>query len=413
MPGSLTADELYLVHLMSCALRGVQAVPLPEGASWEGVYHLALANSVTTTYALAVSQACGADEAQRKRWRDEVYKNGMRLALFADERQAIFAQMDKAGLAHLPVKGVVTSSLYPRPEMRWMCDNDFLFGRDLGAAAVRVADDEDAWALRRIMEARGYEVEEFGHSNHDAYEKLPFFNFEPHRLLADKDNKWRGYYADPWARARRSEGTQGLAYEFSREDHYVFHIAHMFKHFGRGGHGVRGIADEWALLQAWGASMDRGYIDAELGKLGMLEFEQGIREVCAAVIDGDACGVALRGNPDALAAQDAEVLTYMLESGTYGQREKALKRQIRVNTAEQGAVRARLGYVLRRLFPPLSALKPYYPVLQRAPWLLPLVHLYRFTVRPIMHRKQIGTELSALTAKDDDRDQIPIIEKKR
>ena len=32
----LSADALYVTHLLSCALTGAAPLPLPEGASWEG-----------------------------------------------------------------------------------------------------------------------------------------------------------------------------------------------------------------------------------------------------------------------------------------------------------------------------------------------------------------------------------------
>ena len=399
MADSLAVEELYLLHLMSCALRGTQPVPIPQGVTWDTVYGLALSNSVTTTCAMAVCQGAGADAAERKRWRDEVYKNGMRLAFFEEERQAIFAQMDEVGLAHLTMKGTVMSGVYPRPEMRWMCDNDFLFGRDLGGGKVRVADDEDGWAMRHIMEGRGYRVEEFAQSSHDAYEKPPIFNFEPHRLPVGRDNKWLSYYADPWAKTRRSEGQPGLAYELSHEDVYIFHVAHMYKHFTRRGHGVRGIADEWALLQAWGSEMNREYLDTELGKLGMLDFDKRIRRISTAVVDKDACGQVLLGQADALAARDIETLEYMLESGTYGRPTNRTQNKIHDNEAEMGPALARLRYMWDRLFPPFYRLKWNYPILERAPWLLPFVHIYRFTVQLFKERGKVRTEFSAMAGK--------------
>ena len=402
MAEQLSADALYLMHLVSCALRDAAPQALPAGATWDGVYLLALNNSVATTCAFAVTKAPGIEPAEGKRWRDEVYKNAVRHAVFADEREAIFAAMDEAGLAHLSLKGVVTAAAYPHPEMRWMCDNDFLFGRDQGDGDVRPADDADSRALRRIMETRGYEVEEFERSNHDAYQKPPFLNFEPHRALADDTLSWRGYFDKAWLRAHRAQDAAGLAYEFSREDAYIFHLAHLSKHYSGRGSGVRGIADQWALQQAWGGDMDRAYLDAELAKLadlGLVDVEPEIRRLAAAVIDRDACGQVLAGNTDALASEDAAILAYMLGSGTYGTFENYTRNRVRVDAAREGLVGARVHYLLRRLFPPTKTLADYYPVLKRAPWLRPAVDLYRFTVRPFQKRKRVGAELAAVMGK--------------
>lgn len=293
MTSALDNQSLYLLHLLSCALRGEVPAPLPTGVTWDGLFALARWSSVTTTCAFAVASSPEADSTERTRWQTEADQNLMRHAVFDMEREAVFAAMDEAGLAYLPLKGVVTSRAYPRPEMRWMCDNDFLFGHIREDGSVAAATEADARELRRIMEGQGFTTAHFGMGNHDSYEKAPFLNFEPHRVLANPEVAWWKYYADPWAKARRVEGASGLAYEFAREDAYLFHIAHMFKHFSASGHGVRGLADEWALERAWGGSMDRSYLDAELQKLGMADFEADLRRVAQAVVERMPAGVRL------------------------------------------------------------------------------------------------------------------------
>jgi hypothetical protein len=399
MAAQLNADSLYLMHLMSCALRGEAPQALPADATWDAVYNLALSNSVTTTCAFAAAKAPGIDAAEAKRWRDEVYKNAVRFAVFADEREAIFAQMDAAGLAHMPVKGVVTAEVYPRPEMRWMCDNDFLFGHDLGNGRTRVADHDDSLAMRRIMEARGYDVEEFEESNADAYHKEPILNFEPHRLLAVHETEWWSYYDDQWPRHHHVEGAAGNAYEMAKEDSYLYHIAHMSKHFTHAGHGVRGLADEWAFLNSGTEPMDRAYLQAELAKLNMADFEASLQRVAESAISDDACGRALSGDADALALEVADMLAYMLGSGTYGNSENFALHAVQADMAEHGRVGGRIRYFARRLFPPTDTLKHTYPILQRAPWLRPAVDLYRFTIRPFQQRAKLRTELSAVMGK--------------
>lgn len=145
----LTDDETYVTHLLSCALTGVAPLPLPGGASWEGAFRLAAANSVTSTCAFAVSRVPGVTPGEVSRWKAQVDANLMRLALFDVEREAIFQKMDEAALARLPLKGLVTCRAYPRPEMRWMCDNDILCGRVLGGNASGMSGE--LWQMLAYM----------------------------------------------------------------------------------------------------------------------------------------------------------------------------------------------------------------------------------------------------------------------
>ncbi len=398
---ALNPSALYLMHLASCALSGKKPAGLPAGASWDAVFNLASHNSVATTCAFAVAQAPGASDAERARWQGEVDRNLMRHVVFGMEREAVFSAMDKAGLAHLPLKGVVTSALYPRPEMRWFCDNDILFGRAAqdgsGSGSVATATNADARELRSIFEAAGFKTAHFGSGNHDSYEKAPFLNFEMHRGLANPEVSWWEYYQNPWLRARRDASEPGLSYSFSREDAYLFHIAHMFKHFSVSGHGVRGLADEWVLMQAWGTAMDRAYLDAELAKLGMLEFEADVRRTAAAVVGADACGRVLAGEASALLPEDAAMVAYMLGSGTYGTISNHVNNELAREAEERGREGMRARYLLSRAFPPLRKLQQGYPVLKKAPWLLPGVYVYRLVVKPFTRTSRLRAELSAVS----------------
>lgn len=394
MDSKLTTDSLYLLHLISCALRDTTPSDLPQDASWDVVFQLAERNSVTTTCAFAVAKAPGATDKERSRWQSKVDSNLMRHAIFDMEREQIYKEMDAAGLAHASLKGILTSRAYPRPEMRWMCDNDFLFGKPQPNGTVKAATDEDARELRRIMEHLGYKTEAFGTGNHDSYQKPPFLNFEPHRRLANPEVDWWQYYANPWVHTRKTP-PNGLETqrELPLEDAYLFHIAHMFKHYSSSGHGVRGLADEWVLMNAWGPKMDRDYLNTELDKLGMRDFECALRRVSESIIGSDACGQALAGKAAAITQQDEQMLAYMLGSGTYGTLRNNVNNKLAKEAAENGQKGSRARYLLHRAFPPLSHLAQGYPVLKRAPWLLPGVYVYRLVVKPFTRFSRLRTEL--------------------
>lgn len=396
----LNTNALYLLHLISCALRDTTPSALPQDASWDVVFQLAERNSVTTTCAFAVTKVPGTTEEERSRWQSKVDSNLMRHAIFDMERERIYEEMDAAGLAHASLKGILTSQAYPRPEMRWMCDNDFLFGKPQPNGTVEAATEENARELRRIMEHLGYKTEAFGTGNHDSYQKPPFLNIEPHRRLANPEVDWWQYYDNPWAHTRKTPNGTETQRELPLEDAYLFHIAHMFKHYSSSGHGVRGLADEWVLINEWGPKMDRGYLDNELVKLGMRDFERSLRRVSESIIGSDACGKVLAGSTAAITHQDGQILAYMLGSGTYGTISNNVNNKIAKEAAENGRKGSRARYLLHRAFPPLSHLAQGYPVLKRAPWLLPGVYVYRLIVKPFTRFSRLRTELVTVAKSD-------------
>lgn len=404
----LGVNSRYLLHLMSCALRGAQVVPLPEGASWDAVFSLAKANSVAATCAFSATGAAS-DAAVAAKWRAEADQNLFRIANFEIQRDEILEDMHKVGLSWVLLKGQVVGPLYPHAEMRWMCDNDILYGfvHPNGKGGFEACDIEDAaLEMRCIMEQHGFETTHFGLGCHDMYQKLPFFNFEMHHGLASTSLSWWRYYEHPWSRARQTQ--QPSAFEFLHEDVYVFHIAHMFKHFDASGSGVRGIADEWVLLDAWGKTLNWEYIEQQLQQLGMVAFEADLRRVAIHVIGEDVCGQTLRASAanksgmsaqqsSALTPEDAAMVAYMLGSGTYGNVRNRVENGIRKNkNAGKSSKFARMGYLLQRVFPPRESLQQGYAVLQKHPWALPAVYAYRLVVKPFTRTKYIAAEVRAI-----------------
>ena len=403
MPATISKHNLYLVHLIACALHGRVPQPLPENTSWEDIFASAKRNAVATTCAFAVAKAPTANTAERKRWQTEVDQNLLRHVTFDMEREAIYSAMDNANLSYLPLKGIVISREYPRPEMRWMCDNDILFGALNASGVPTYATPADACKLQEIMHSLGYTTAHFGAGNHDSYKKAPILNMEMHHDLISRSVAFCSYYENPWQRARKNQRAGTGAYVFSHEDTYLFHIAHMYKHFSSAGCGVRGLADEWVLMHTWGATMNRAYLDAELEKLGLVDFEHKLWHLANACIENDACGRMLANEKDTIDPECVDMLAYLLGSGTYGTFTNRVKNQLAKEASTHGEKGLRTRYLLKRAFPSPRQLKECYPVLARAPWAIPGAYVFRLVTKPFMRRKQLATELSIVKRKGNNK----------
>ena len=72
---------------------------------------------------------------------------------------------------------------------------------------------------------------------------------------------------------RSEDGTAAGTYHFTPEDFYVYLVAHEYKHYVRGGTGLRSLLDVYVFLRRMGDSLDRDYIRRETDKLNITEFE--------------------------------------------------------------------------------------------------------------------------------------------
>lgn len=299
---------------------------------------------------------------------------------------------------------------YPRPEMRSMADNDILYGYVEGAEGegqgfrIRGADEMERQAtvarathdMTALMEARGYCAKSVGIGNHDTYLKEPIFNFEMHRVLFQPRLPGSERFGDPWAIAVPVEGCPE-EFRFSDEDEYLYHIAHAYKHFDGAGCGVRCIADERVMLDAFEASLDWDYVGRWLEAMGMVKFEADLRALAEGIVC-DAALAGLDGLTEALPRELREACLYMLGCGTYGRVDIRVDRKMEKLQREGGGGIgvARLRYVLLRLFPDRETLREGNPFFARHPALIPFAPVYRLARAVVSRRAALRAELSAL-----------------
>lgn len=371
----------YLAHLIDCGLHDAPAQPLPAGVTWQQVHALAVYNSVEGMAWFGAKTCEDVPSDLRQQWENEAQMTLFRRVRFDAEREQVFAALAQAGLSYLPMKGALLANYYPRPEMRSMADNDFLYGFVEPAAegGFRVAGETDAQrdasvergvrTIERVMRELGYTAKSLRAGNHESFEKQPIFNFEPHRRLMSPSSPLAAYYENPWSRAIQDESDPYL-FRFSDEDEYVYVMAHAFKHFDAAGCGIRFVVDTRVFLDTKGMGMNWDYTFAELQRAGLFEFEAKVRALADAAFGG-AC--ALQPLPDA----EADLLRYLLGSGTYGNSARMVKNRLDKQKAqhEGNLAAAKRGYLRERLtntesigylFPHASKIAPLRPALQLA-----------------------------------------------
>ncbi|MBQ6611715.1 MAG: nucleotidyltransferase family protein [Oscillospiraceae bacterium] len=337
-----------LIYLVSCAVNGVK--PDPErvaGMDLDAIYKLASRHMLAATVAPALKAAGVQDE----RFAKALEHSALKSSTMDMEMDAVFTELDAAGIWYMPLKGTVLQHLYPVYGMRQMSDHDILFD------AAR-ADD-----VRRIMEGLGFCTEHFGTSHHDVYHKEPVCNFEMHRMLfgPSHEEKLYEYYRDV---EKRLLG-DGYEKHLSPEDFYLHVIAHDYKHYSWGGTGLRPLLDTYVCLK--NESLDMAYVTKEAEKLGMAEFEAANRSLALHVFSGAE-----------LTEAERERMDHILSSGVYGSTIHHVENMM----TKRGY--GKLGYALDRFAVPVSrenreyaAFAAQYPFFYQHKVLLPFLPFYR------------------------------------
>lgn len=365
----MTVTQQGVITLLRSAI-AEKSLPLPAEFDLEGALETVQSHHM---HALVYDGAvrCGVDKncpVMKKLLR------GYLMALLKSEKQVqavteLFRIFEENGIDYMPLKGSKMKFLYPKPELRMMGDADIL---------IRTEQYEQ---IEPLLPALGY------HPKHESDHELVWLSdslyLELHkRLIPSYNEDFYDYYGSGWQLAHPETGHR---YTMSAEDEWIFLFTHFSKHFRDGGIGCRHVVDLW-VYRNHHPQMDEAYIRAELEKLQLLEFYENI------------CALLAVWFEDAAADSKADVITdYIFASGSWGE---ALSRTVSIAVRDsRRSQRAREGkwqYALRIMFPDVNTLRGKYTVLQKRPWLLPLVWVvrpfYKLFCEPqslLRHRKHL------------------------
>lgn len=262
----------------------------------------------------------------------------------------IFAAFDKNAIDYMPLKGCKMKALYPKPELRMMGDADIL---------IRM---EQYDRIEPIVKTLGFEYG--GVSNHEIIWKNSALFVELHKRVIPSYNKdFYAYFGEGWQLATQKEGTR---YGMLPEDEMVYLFTHFAKHYRDGGIGCRYVVDLWVFLRA-NPGLDEEKVKAELDKLQLREFYENIRRLIAVWFE------------NAPSDEKMDFITdFIFASGSWGQMDnRIVSVGVRDLSHKKGSFRAKFQYFWRTAFPGVETLRDKYTILQKAPWMLPLVWLYR------------------------------------
>ena len=261
-----------------------------------------------------------------------------------NELRQINRVLEQAGITFVPLKGAVIRNLYPEPWMRTSGDIDIL---------VREADLDAA--RDSLVQKLAYTTDGQRHY-HDIWLVAPSgFRVELHFSIQENMPSIDAALCRVW---EHTTGTAGCRCTLTNE-FLAFHvIAHMSYHFAWGGCGIRPFLDTFLLVRQ--GDLDEAVLRGYLSQCGIETFYD---HVLALI------GVWFRGEePTPTIASMAE---FVLNGGTYGSKQQRL-------VVAQEREGGKLRYLLGRVFLPYDRMKLKYPVLQRRPILLPLLHVRRW-----------------------------------
>ena len=280
------------------------------------------------------------------------------------ELSAVTKTLEGAQIPFMPLKGSVLRKYYPKPWLRTSCDVDVLVREEDLDRAVRVLVN----SLKYRSEGKGsHDISLFSQSG--MHIELHYKLVEDG--LADSITKLLSL---AWDMAVLKEGSS-YHYEMPDGMFYFYHVAHMSKHFENGGCGIRPFIDLWILDNIDCADNEKREELLRCG--GLLQFAEVSRKLSRVWLDGE--------EYDSLTEK---MQSYILFGGVYGNAEN----RIVVQQQKKGG---KIKYALSKIFIPLETIKLQYPILEKHPYLMPIMQVRRwFKLIFCGHAKRSIRELS-------------------
>ncbi len=343
-----------MLYLAACGIHGI--TPDTEkfnSTDMEKLLKVCKFHSLSALVCYALESA-GINDPSFQKEKNLAIRN---IVLLDVERKNLCEFFKKNEIWYMPLKGIYLKNYYPKIGMRQMCDNDIL---------VDLSKMND---IDKFMTQRGYTMHSSKVANDYGYLKLPCYNFEMHRSLFgvyDGDTFYN-YYTNIKEKLIPSK-SESYEYNFTPEDFYIFMTAHEYKHFSKGGTGLRSLVDVYIYVRKFSDTLNWDYIRQECKKLEIAEFEEKSRKLSLRIFSS--------AELPELTEDEQKMLEYYLSSGTYGTNSnKALNTMEKIKS--QSGSSSKLGFIFHRIFPPLEHYKYWFPFFYKHKILLPIGWAYR------------------------------------
>ena len=298
-----------------------------------------------------------------------------------DQNQLYFlkkieSSFNENNIDYMLLKGSSIKKYYPSSEFRLMGDIDIL---------IKEAQYK---TIKTIFLEMGFD--EKIESDHElVWRHKTGLIVELHkRLIPSYNDDYYSYYINPWEKAVYKSNH---SFSMSKEDEYIYIFTHLTKHYRDGGIGLRHLIDIWYFALKH-SLLNKTYINKELDKLGLLEFHNNIIDTLDVWFNGK---------------ESTDLTDYItqriIESGNFGLKEfHDIANAARATARTDSASSAKVNTVLRLIFLPLNDMKKKFPILEKLPFLLPVMWVIRWINAIFNKRKTIAYETSKLEYMDDE-----------
>ena len=359
--GKFNNEYEYIFHLIGSVLKDFQPEEKPEEFDFESLFKIGMKHRIHNIMFYAVEKLKNQPKEDLRKELSDLRDMSIVLELTQIyEYEKFTAQLIENKIRFLPLKGLFMKDWYPQRDMRTMSDIDIVF------------DPENMEKVHEILVSDGYNARIEEDEDHDLYRKDKVLFEAHHSLFTSGGEDFYQLFADPF---EHTIEISPYCHNFDKNWFFIYLFCHLAKHYSSAGTGIRSIMDIWVYINKYGDQLDFDLIFSELKKAGVDELCKDIISLSKVWFDGEE-----------MTDKFQEMTNYILDCGVYG-----TKLHRAYNNAKK---MGKFKFFFFRVTPPLKVMRNEYPVLKKAPVLLPFFWIYRGIGVVLFKRKNIKKELN-------------------
>lgn len=367
----------YLIHLLKCAINGNIPESFPSDLNFAEFFELCKIHKLENIVCVMLKKTDMSyiAEEEAKKLETAYFQTLMVAATQAHYQDMVEKAFEENAIDYLVLKGKELSMLYPQSVVRQSADFDIYVGR------------ENAQRAKKIMQNIGFSVEHYSEDeNHDEYIINKWVLCELHRVLIQGDYPWKKGCNKIVDNLILADGTNHC-YKMSKEDFYVYNLAHVAKHMKLSGIGIRAFLDMEVIYKKYKNSFDYEYLNAKLEECNLKEFEKNTRTLCEYWFYGK----------EDISPVIETFASYVVSSGWIGTAEQLVATEAAMNAGKTNSTLfAKAKKCINIVMSPYETMVERYPVLKKHKWLTPIYRVRRGVSAVIKKRDLIKSVTSTI-----------------
>lgn len=358
----MNSTERQVVRLLDNAIHSKKVdVDTNEKIDWSSIAEEGKAHKVEALIYSAINKSTLNDieEELLNKWKKDTFYSGVFQINHIKEVSRVLKSFDESDIPVIVLKGLVIRELYPRPELRTMCDADIL------------VHSEDLDKVRNLLTKLGY----METNSCDVH--LNFFRGKTHievHWIITNEHYFEGIPEledEIWKNAVEVRVGESKALSMGDEDLAMHLCLHMAAHIIDRGFGIRQVCDLVLLVEQRGDNINWDRFLEKVGLCGIETFTKAIFALCNRIFNMEI--------PSVLESSlDIKVIDSLIDdifsSGVHGKRDMAstFAKELAYDTSEDRKEKSVIGRYIDFLFPAIDDMSEKYDYAKKYRMLAPV-----------------------------------------